>query len=72
MCRLAGHIDQAVAEGRRAVALKPDYPEALSNLGVALYEQKDFEAAAARHRRAVALNPKFAWHTQVSAMRCIH
>jgi tetratricopeptide (TPR) repeat protein len=59
MCRLAGRIDEAIAAGRRAVALEPRYPQALSNLGAALYERKDYEEAAACHRRAIAAAPDF-------------
>jgi tetratricopeptide (TPR) repeat protein len=59
MCRLAGRIDEAIAAGRRAVALDERYPQALSNLGAALYERKDYEEAAACHRRAIAVAPDF-------------
>lgn len=60
MYRLAGRMDEAVAAARSAVELKPDYPEALSNLGVALYELKDFQKAIRAHRKAIAANPNFA------------
>ncbi len=60
MLRLAGMTDDAIREGRQVLALKPDYPEALSNLGIAHYEKKDYVEAADCHRRAVALNPEFA------------
>ena len=38
--------------GRRAVELNPDYPEALSNIGVAHYERKEFAEAAASQSAA--------------------
>jgi len=59
MLRLAGSTDEAIREGREVLALKPDYPEALSNLGIAYYENMDYAEAADCHRRAIALNPGF-------------
>jgi tetratricopeptide (TPR) repeat protein len=60
MCRLAGLPQEAIAAGRRAIDLQPDYPEALSNLGVAHYELKEFREAVRILRKAVAANPNFA------------
>ena len=60
MLRLTGQTAEAEAEALRAIELKPDYPEALSNLGVIRYEQKKFEEAAAHQRRAIELKPDFA------------
>ena len=47
---------------RRAAALEidPNMPAALSNLGVALYELKDYEGAASAQRKAIAAKPDFA------------
>ena len=46
MLRLAGRPKLAAEEARRALAIEPDMPAALSNLGVALYELKDYDEAA--------------------------
>ena len=40
--------------------IDPNMPAALSNLGVALYELKDYEEAARAQRKAIAANPDFA------------
>ena len=53
-------LDEAVASYRRALALKPDYAEALNNLGAALYGLGKLEDAEAAARRALALAPDFA------------
>ena len=55
-----GKLDAATAEYRRAVALKPDYAEALCNWGVALSILNRLDAAEARFRQAVAVDPTFA------------
>ena len=49
-----------MAGARRALALDPDQPAALSNLGVALYEQKDYEGSLRAYDDALALAPDFA------------
>jgi tetratricopeptide (TPR) repeat protein len=59
MCRLAKRTDEAIAEGQKALALQPDYPDALSNLGIAFYEKGDFAAAIACYERAMGLKPNF-------------
>jgi len=60
MCRLAGRLDEAVASGRRALELQPNYPQALNNLGIAHYDREDYEAAAECYRQAVRQDPDFA------------
>jgi tetratricopeptide (TPR) repeat protein len=60
MHRLSGHPERAIAAARRALVLQPNYPEVLSNLGIALYEQKKFSEAADAHRRAIGCKPDFA------------
>jgi tetratricopeptide (TPR) repeat protein len=60
MQRLSGRPDLAIVEARRALEEQPDQPGTLSNLGIALYEQKDFFEALRCYDRAVALSPEFA------------
>ena len=55
-----GRLDDAVAAHRQALALQPDYPEALNNLGMALAALARPEEAAAAHRRAIELRPDYA------------
>ena len=49
-----------MAAYRQAIALKADYAEAQSNLGVALRAQGLLEESAAACRRAIALNGRYA------------
>ncbi|MGH7096202.1 MAG: tetratricopeptide repeat protein [Stellaceae bacterium] len=58
--RVLGRLDEAVAAGRRAVALAPHDPHACNNLGVAHYYRLELDAAIACAERAVALDPDFA------------
>ena len=60
MLRLAGRPKLAVDAARRAIAIDPNMPMALSNLGTALYELKDYEEAARAQRKAIAADPNFA------------
>jgi tetratricopeptide (TPR) repeat protein len=60
MCRLAGRVDEALAAGRRALALNPEYPVALNNVGLVLFAQGKFEEALAHYDRAIALQQNFA------------
>jgi predicted O-linked N-acetylglucosamine transferase (SPINDLY family) len=53
-------LDEAVASYDRALALKPDYAEALLNRGLALEELKHFYEALESHDRALALKPDYA------------
>ncbi len=57
---LAGRVKEATVLYRRAIALKPDYPEAHNNLGVALAGMGKIDEAMARYRRVLALNPDHA------------
>ncbi len=56
----SGAFDEAVAGYLRAIALKPDFVDAHSNLGNVLRRQGRVEEAIAACRRAIALNPDFA------------
>jgi tetratricopeptide (TPR) repeat protein len=60
MCRVAGRLDEALAAGRRALALNPWCPVALANVGNVLFAQGKFEEALAHYDRAIALQQDFA------------
>jgi tetratricopeptide (TPR) repeat protein/ubiquinone/menaquinone biosynthesis C-methylase UbiE len=55
-----GRIDDASAHYERALALKADYVEALSNLGNVRLMQGRAEDAIGLHKRALAHNPDYA------------
>ena len=55
-----GKFAEAADCHRRAVALRPDYADAHTNLGNALYAMGMPEESIAAHRRAVACRPGFA------------
>jgi FkbM family methyltransferase len=50
-------LDDALASYEQALAVRPDYPEALHNRAVALSEAARFDEALASHDRAVQLDP---------------
>ena len=60
MYRQAGQRDAAFAAGRRALAINPNMPQALNNIGIIHYERDEFDEAAAHYRRATALVPSYA------------
>ncbi len=53
----AGDRERAIASYRRAVDLKPEYGDALSNLGNLLLDQGKAKDAEASYRKAVRLDP---------------
>ncbi|HDR9175346.1 TPA: tetratricopeptide repeat protein [Burkholderia vietnamiensis] len=60
MLRESGRLDDAIAHYRRAVTLRPDYPEAHNNLGNALRDAGDPTAAMASCARAIELRADYA------------
>jgi tetratricopeptide (TPR) repeat protein len=50
-------LDQALKEYQRAVKLKPDYEEAINNIGTIYYAKKSFRRATTWFARALALAP---------------
>jgi tetratricopeptide (TPR) repeat protein len=55
-----GKKDLALASYDRALTLRPDSAEALSNRGLVLHELKRYEEALASYDRALAVRPDFA------------
>jgi protein O-GlcNAc transferase len=53
----AGRIEAAVSHYRRAIAVHPDFPEALNNLGIALKDLRRFREAIVEYRKALQLRP---------------
>ena len=56
----AGRMADAILSLRRAIELRPGFPEAHYNLGNACRDLGDFDAALAAYRRAAELVPGFA------------
>jgi len=54
-----GKFKEAAATHKRALKIKPDYPEAHYNLGYALQELGKFKEAAESYRRAIKFKPDF-------------
>jgi len=57
--RASGRLDAAEASSRRALALRPDYPEALGNRAAALFQLRRFAEAEAAAREALARRPVY-------------
>jgi protein O-GlcNAc transferase len=54
---LAGRLEAAVSGYRHAIAIYPEFPEALNNLGVALKDLNRFREAVVEYQRALQLRP---------------
>jgi tetratricopeptide (TPR) repeat protein len=50
-------MDAAKMDYQRALRLKPNYPEALNNLGAVFYAEKDYKKAEKLYRRSLKLMP---------------
>jgi protein O-mannosyl-transferase len=55
-----GAADEAAGLARKALELRPDYPEAHNNLALALARSGQVEEAIAHYRKAVDLSPGYA------------
>lgn len=53
-------MDEARRDYQRALRLRPDYPEALNNLGAVFYAKKEYKKAIRYYRRALHLDPRAA------------
>jgi tetratricopeptide (TPR) repeat protein len=50
-------LDQALKAYQQAVKLKPDYHEAINNIGTIYYTKKSYRRAIGQYRRAIKLAP---------------
>ena len=64
-----GRFEDAVASFRRAIDLKPNFPEAYNNLGGALKETGEFGQAIAAFNKALELRPGYISATWKSVRR---
>ena len=58
--QLQGRLEEAIASYRRAIDLRPDYAEALNNLGIALRTTGNRAEATDCLVRAVSIQPRYA------------
>jgi len=56
----AGHHEEGMREWQIALAYQPDSPEALADIGFAMFEEKKYVAAIPALQKAIAVNPQFA------------
>lgn len=54
-----GAGDQAIAQYRKALEIKPDYADARNNLGIALFNKGEKAEAIAQYRKALAVTPDY-------------
>lgn len=53
-------VDEARRDYQRALQLRPDYPEALNNMGAIYYARKNYRKSIHYYRKAIAIDPKSA------------
>jgi Tfp pilus assembly protein PilF len=56
---IRGNLDAAIAEYKKVVELRPDFPQAYNNLGVALKRKGELDQAAENFNRALEREPDF-------------
>ena len=59
ICEMQGRFDELIDLLKKALELKPNYPDAHYNLGNALQEQGDLTAAIASYNSALKLKPNY-------------
>lgn len=67
----AGRIDEAIAEYESALRARPDYSEALFNLGLALAKRGRFDEAIARYEAALRLDPSLDFKVAFNKARAL-
>lgn len=70
MARQAKMLDLALEAGKKAIALRPNYPEALNNLGIVHFERHDFDAAIACYRESLKQRDRYpqGWSNLANAL----
>jgi len=58
--RELGRLDESEINLRRAIALKPNFAEAYSSLGITLKELGRLDEAETSYRQAIAIKPNYA------------
>jgi tetratricopeptide (TPR) repeat protein len=61
------HFNAARTNFERAVKLKPDYAEAVNNIGVVYYQQGDYRKAIARYKRALEIRDSASFHSNLGS-----
>ncbi|TGG96885.1 MAG: tetratricopeptide repeat protein, partial [Aphanocapsa feldmannii 277cV] len=59
ICGIQGKKKDMVELLKEALSIKPNYPDALYNLGIALRQHGDLEGAIASYRKALAIKPNY-------------
>ncbi len=69
----SGRLEDAEQIYRRVLAKIPDQPEALVYLGIAQFDQRQFDQSAASYRRALAIRSEFpiAWNNLGNSLRML-
>jgi len=52
-----GRLDDAIVHFRQAIQLRPDFPDAHYNLGIALFQKEDLDGAIAEWRTTLSIHP---------------
>ncbi len=66
--RSQGRVDEAIEHCREALAIRPDYVEAMNGLGIALVEDGKAEEAAEQFKKALRVKPNlFAAHMNLGS-----
>jgi tetratricopeptide (TPR) repeat protein len=61
-------FNSARADFERAIKLKKDYAEALNNLGVVYYQQRDFRRSIASYKSAIAIRDSASFHSNLGSV----
>ncbi|WP_442508053.1 tetratricopeptide repeat protein [Novipirellula sp. SH528] len=69
----AGKLDEAIQVYRHVLAHSPKNADALVYLGIAFFDQRDFEQSVAVYREALAIRPQFpiAWNNLGNSLRML-
>ena len=59
LCGMQGRFEEVIPLLNKAIELKPDYPEACNNLGIALQKQGDLTKAINSFNKAIQLKPNY-------------